>query len=216
MIIILDKKDIEYCILLAKKRAKYKNEHWQQNKYRKGLLNSDKNPYLSERLGVYGEMAFSKFLGKIPLDENISDIGDPGYDFIYKNKKIDTKTQWQPAYWAIKKYNCYGPFYLSADDKNGREKELKADIYFFETIDSILKNGKKLNIEDIKEIGSDLEATQISIKLWGYISKENILKNKEQRKNRVLWENKGPGNKYNYYIKATELLFPKKTPINKV
>jgi hypothetical protein len=210
-LIKINRPGIEYCAGLGENRGKYNHPDWQQDGYRQGLLNSDENPYVAERLGAYGEFAFSKFVGGIPLNETVSRYGDRGTDFRNFGTTIDAKFQWEPSHKAIQ-LNYFGPYYVTATDRFGKEKQLKSNIYFFLTMHQVMKaeNGKykEVSRQDVKKLGKDLEADFIIMELRGYIYRDTILANKEERIAPLLWDEAGTSNRRNYYIKSSELLSP--------
>jgi hypothetical protein len=213
MIITLKKNDISFINELAKQRGKYYNSNWQQNKYRKGIANSDSDDYYIERLGLYGELTMSKILG-IEIDKKIYDDGDPGYDFVYKNKKIDVKCQLYLPLDLYQNKKIYGEFYINATNQYGNIRNYKSDIIVFTSIESAkyLKDNKEIDIskKDFR-LGKDKISDTINVKIHGYIYIKDILINKEERKNYrvdILRKNiipKTKGNLYNFYIKENEL-----------
>ena len=56
----------------------------------KGIINTDEDPHKAERVGILGEVALSKLIS-VPADLEYREKGDK-QDFVYKNKKIDVKT----------------------------------------------------------------------------------------------------------------------------
>ncbi|KKK92166.1 hypothetical protein LCGC14_2705660 [marine sediment metagenome] len=183
--VTLDEEDVKYCRDLAVKRCKFKK--WGDTPYGRGGLNSAKDPSCTERIGMYGEIAFKVLTGK-PIDEKISDKGDSGWDFEFINNNLDVKTQKRLA------DHPKGEFYITATDKNGNLKELRADSYFFGIIAS--HNGSK----------TEIDATRVIVEFHGFISKEDVLKNKEERLAPCI--SKKFVNMKNYYIKKSELINP--------
>ena len=220
MYVVLDKKEIEYCRGLAKKRCKYKiwgdNSSEANKTYNKGNLNSEEDNSKTERIGLYVEKAFSALSG-LPMDETISDEGDPGWDFLlpFKEKqkpvgnvrwqlladdsegvKIDIKTL---AFEYPKKDENYGELYITAS-KNGKEHKLNADYYCFCAI--IHHDGVT---RDKRGYKTEKDANFIIIEIYGFIATNDILKNAEKRIGNALTKNKN-ANWKNYYIKKEELI----------
>jgi len=200
----LDKNDIEFCKKLAEKRSKYKiwgDKATPKNKaWDKGFLNSKKDSSRTERVGLYGEKAFSILTG-LPVDETVSKKGDKGWDFeIVVNKqniKIDVKTSLK----EIWRENIDSRLYMRADDRRGKLKVLKANYYFLTSViyyDSILFKDKKT---------TDINADNLIIEMHGVITKEDILRKKEERIGGPATKNKN-ANWKNYYIEREELVSP--------
>jgi len=185
ILVTLDEEDIKYCRDLAIKRCKFKK--WGNSAYGRGGLNSAKDPSCTERIGMYGELAFKVLTGK-PIDEKISDKGDSGWDFKFIDNKLDVKAQRKLA------DHPKGEFYITATDKNGNLKKLRADSYFFGIIAS--HNGSQ----------TEIDATRVIVEFYGFISKENVLKNKEERLAPCI--SKKFVNMKNYYVKKSELINP--------
>ena len=115
----------------------YSQNMWCSSKrgtYGKGLLNSQSDPYKTERTGKLGEMALSKLI-KSNVDGEYKKYGDQ-YDFKIKGYSIDIKTK------APNKYiNKVG--YITAINEKGYKLQLKSNIYVFcylENDDTIQKN----------------------------------------------------------------------------
>lgn len=203
-IVRLNKEETEECKKVSLMDGRDKSEQWTETAYRKGFAS------YSTFLGCVGEKAVSKTFFDGTIDQSVSFLGDGGKDFIHDGTKIDIKCQVSEADWAVKDRGTYGGFYVMAVDKNNREKELKYDMVFFTVVDSVTYQGKphKEN-EDKRKIlrfhWKDI--SEISIELCGYIWKNDILKNKSERKAPTLVTSKG-GNSYNYYIKREELKLP--------
>ena len=84
--------------------------------YGRGILNKQKDPHRTERLGRLGEKALSKYLKR---DVNFKYVkgGDSG-DLISESK-IDIKTA---------SYN-YGALLIQAENEFGKKNKIKCDIY---------------------------------------------------------------------------------------
>jgi hypothetical protein len=85
--------------------------------YGKGLINNNNDPYKAERVGKLGEVALAKVLGG-DVDFSYKEKGD-FCDITVKGKKVDIKT-------ALRNY---GELLVYARHENGRDIELKSDLY---------------------------------------------------------------------------------------
>jgi hypothetical protein len=108
-----------------------KRKEWAGTQYGEGLLNSDKDPYRTEFVGVCGEIAFSKIFG-VPMDENYKPKGND-YDFLKmlgnKVLKIDVKTN----------SKRYRNVFIRATNNYGKIQDLKSDIYVFAHLENETK-----------------------------------------------------------------------------
>ncbi len=75
---------------LLEKSKKYWISNNNKTQYQKGFIGRGNYPYLPVFLGLLGEKAFSILIKK-DIDFEYKLYGDSGYDFIYKNKKINIK-----------------------------------------------------------------------------------------------------------------------------
>jgi hypothetical protein len=199
VLVTLDKETVAYCKALAWERKKFKE--WgdkvpeDKKMYPQGILNNAKDIFKTERIGMYGEKAFSIFTG-LPLDETISEKGDPGYDFLLNSSekiiKLDVKNQVSDDFTMNK--NSYGEFYVRTD------RIRRSDAYFFTT--TFEHNGTIVNKYGDR---SEVDATKIEVRLYGFITKEDILKNKEER---IRPCRKKSGDWKNYEVKKSELISP--------
>ena len=198
--VILEEAEVLFCRNLGLQRKKYKiwRKEGKDNAYPDGLLNDENDEYQTERLGAYGEKVLSALTG-LSINEEVLENGDPGWDFITLSKdsfKIDSKVAKTDEYNTS---NKYGELYIRATDDHGREKELKSDYYFFATI--IYHDGTTIS----KGYRTERNATTITLDCHGFISKEDILKNKEERLGDCLYKG---GNWKNFYVKKSELIHP--------
>lgn len=210
MIVTLTKNDIEECIEIGHIRKKFDNPKWQRNNYRKGLINNQANPFLAERVGVYGEKAFCKFLNnKVSLNTEKLDDGDDGIDFKLYDALIDVKCQMRVYDSKASFNNEYGHFYINAVNQYGNYRNYKANIFFFTSLHKVVHNGIDLDTQTIRQKGLDVESEYIEIKLHGYILKKDVLKNAKDRIGFTLRKIKN-GNMKNYYINKEELKSPER------
>jgi hypothetical protein len=207
VLVTFDEEKVKYCRDLGWGRKKY--DIWgeiasEQNKeYRKAPLNDDpKDRSRAERIGVYGEKAFSLLTG-LPVDETISDRGDK-WDFVIPGKeiKVDVKTHSILYDEKADKENKYGPFFITATNGFGKPKTLYPDYYCFVVIAE--HNG---TTKSNRGFITDKNATKVVVEVYGLISKESILANKEKRIGSPMTNKKG-SNWKNYYIKEEELEDP--------
>ena len=208
--VTLQEKDIEECRSISVVREKFHlwgdKASFENKRYRKGILNTKKDPRRTERIGLYGEKVFSLLTG-FPLDQSKREEGDPGWDFIIDNLKIDIKTaSWENLnFTKIYKPKYYGEHYLKATDDYGNLLTLRSDVYFICSL--IYHNGEKVVIVNGKKYRSEIDATKVIIEIKGFILKEEILKNKEQRlADKLVKDEKAKWK--NYYIKNEELISP--------
>ncbi len=107
---------------IAEEAAKNMWCHSKKGFYGKGILNSAKDPYKTERIGKLGEMAFSKKFGYPMNNEYVK--GGTAHDFTMKNgATIDVKTA---AF-----YPDYKAGLIYAANAAGELVKLKSDIYVF-------------------------------------------------------------------------------------
>ena len=199
--VYLDADAIQYCHKIAKIRCKYKKwakEGDKNDRYNKGILNSEKDPYQTERVGLYGEKVFSLITG-LPIDEEERPHGDPGWDFILPDSKIKIDPKNSLALYDVaKEKGLYGQFYIKASKSSLKTEEPKSDFYIF----SYNHNPEGIPEKDTKDLW---------IKIVGVISKKSILANAEERIGKPLtkkgYEN-GEPLWLNYYVKKEELLDP--------
>lgn len=121
------------------------------SKLNRGLLNSKRDPYRTERIGRLCEMGFGK-LFDMPIDTEYKKFGDT-MDFLYKKKKINVK--------GAARYPSWEAGLVLACNNQGRKSELKQDIYVF----GYMKNENK-------------EQETANIVLVGYQTREFILRMK--------------------------------------
>jgi hypothetical protein len=191
--VYLNADDLEYCHKIAKIRCKYKK--WakkgaKNDRYDKGILNSDDDPYRTERIGIYGEKAFNLITG-LPIDEEERPKGDPGWDFILPDSqiKIDPKHS----------LTSHDTFYIKAAKSSLKPQKPKSDFYVF---------SYNYNPEGLAE----KDARDLWIKIVGVISKKSILENAKERIGKPLvksgFDDDGKPKWLNYYIKKEELIDP--------
>ena len=90
-----------------------------------GMLNSDNDPRKTERVGQFGEQAFSALSG-IPTDDEVREKGNQ-FDFVLPDgKKAEVKCRSKD----------YGAHLVRAyyDSQKSRKVVLKSDIYVFATM----------------------------------------------------------------------------------
>jgi hypothetical protein len=88
--------------------------------WNKGMLNTEKDKFKTERTGILGEIAFAKIFG-LPVNIQYKKNGEP-YDFILNGKKLDIKTS------RSKRIHSG---LVRGQNKNGEKILLLCDIYFF-------------------------------------------------------------------------------------
>lgn len=205
-VVYLYSEDIKYCQIVAKIREKY--EEWTENSYKKGAMNSEQDKFKTERMGLHGERAFSKFLGNFPIDEKYRGKGDNGVDFLLNTNKIDVKFHAEVA--QYKRNNFYGGYYIKATFKDGRIKtinDIKTNIYVFTVFDEMINEEGKVITSPVeyKKPGADLDAICIKIRIKGFITKDKIFSNWEERISPTIYKSKSELNAKNFYIKEEEL-----------
>jgi hypothetical protein len=207
-VVQLNEEEVKQCRDIASMEGRDKSTTWTENEYLRGFLGT-----ASTFMGVVGEFLVDKVYFQQGVDKSVSEIGDGGWDILRLDKKIDAKLQKAEALWAIEKRKVFGGFYVVATDKYNREKELKYDLAFFSTVDAIWSKGQRYDDWEIKNnFLSPMhwgKIEKIDLELCGFIWKEDILKNKEERKAPTLMKSSGSG--YNYYIKREELYLPEST-----
>jgi len=195
--ISLDRNAINYCWTLAEGRMKY--HKWGDNastpeskEWLQGLQNNEKDKFKTERIGLYGEKAFSLLTG-LPVDETIKSKGDK-WDFMIGDKKIDEKNHKIFYKEITEKKNLYGPFFFKATSNDGKRLlPLKSDYYFFSYLN---------DFEDINEMTTN----EIIVTMCGAITKEEISKYRKARIGDPLTRKKVKFK--NYYINEKELISP--------
>jgi hypothetical protein len=212
-IVKLSKEETLRCKEIALKEGRDKSVQWSENEFRKGFLGR-----AATFLGIVGEYSVDKTFFNQGVDESVSVTGDGGKDFNVHGIKIDVKCQITESSSAIEK-GYLGGFYTMAVDKNSNDKDLKYDMIFFTTVHALLWRGRILtDLQSKRNLCSSdkslssperwMEIEGIAIELCGYIWKDDILRNKDQRKDRTLMRSNG-GNNYNYYICRDELILPR-------
>jgi hypothetical protein len=200
VLVYLDEKIVKECRERGVSFCKFKK--WgdkapaETKDWRKGILNDKDDPSQAERIGQYGEVAFSMFSG-IEVDKEVKDKGNK-FDFSMKDGKlIEVKTNKVVYKDATKSKGYYGPFFIKAIDERGRKLPLKSDFFIFT---SIYEHNGKVNKGSYR---SEIDATWIVIEIHGIITKEQLLKNAEERLAPAL-----KGSHQNYYISEEELMSP--------
>lgn len=92
--------------------------------YGSGILNKKTDPRRTERIGLLGEMAFSK-ITKLPYDFTYK-IRGKTEDFIFNGKTIDVKTS--------AKYPNYESGLIYAQNEKGKLIKIKPDYFVFSFI----------------------------------------------------------------------------------
>lgn len=117
--------------------SKYRWSSTKQGSYGKGVLNTTRDPYRTERVGLLGEVAYGKAIGH-PEDTDFSYIqGGDNTDFKHNRFKVDIKCA---SYNAGKS--------LVIKNANGMEYKVNKDIY---VVCYVIKDTKE--IADIKMVG---------------------------------------------------------------
>jgi hypothetical protein len=120
--------------------------------YGKGLVNTEDDPYKTERTGKLGEMAFSK-LYQFPMDLAYREGGD-NQDFICNNMKVNIKTSTKKPWYAAG--------LVTAGHYRGNEfvpLEIKHDFYVFAYVEM---EDKKANNASVVLVGGCDKATLIN------------------------------------------------------
>ena len=204
--VLLNRDDILKCVKLSGDFSKY--EQWggsdtnrldDRDNYGAGIWNTSKDKYKTERIGLFGEVAFS-ILSGLPLDEEIR-TGGNSWDFIAHVKKDITLDVKNTATFK-ERPDKYGEFIIKNSTwEHGLKKvyPLKAHGYFFTS------NFVFLNDNNNKFWDFNSKVTKIIMRMHGAISANKIENNREERvgqspvKN-AKWDN--------IYINDSELLRP--------
>lgn len=212
-IVRLNEEEVSKCREVALMDGRDKSTQWTENSYRSGFIGT-----AATFMGVVGEFVVDKVFFNGGIDESVSPIGDGGKDFVRHDIKIDVKCQRYESARAIE-LGYYGGFYVVAVDKNNNEKELKYDMVFFTTVAAVWANGQAYTDLEMRNhwLSGEVRGgkalwqhiTRIKIDICGLIWKEDILKNKDERKAPTLRRSSGSG--YNYYVKREELYLPEST-----
>lgn len=120
--------------------------------YGKGLVNTEDDPYKTERTGKLGEMAFSKMY-QLPMDLSYREGGD-NQDFICDGIKVNVKTS------TKKPWYCAG--LVTAGHYRGTDfvpLEIKHDYYVFGYVEM---EDKKTSTASIVLVGGCDKATLIN------------------------------------------------------
>ncbi len=107
-----------------------KFHEWTETEYTKGMLNTKEDPSATERVGSFGEQAFSLITG-LPLDKEYKKHGNKK-DFVLQTKPnpilIEVKTQQREHVDG----RFEGEYWVKATDRYDKKiVPLKADIYVF-------------------------------------------------------------------------------------
>jgi len=180
--VMLNRDDIRKCVKLSGDFSKY--EQWGGNdssrldnrdNYGAGIWNTSKDKYKTERLGLFGEVAFSTLSG-LPLDEEIR-TGGNSWDFIAHVKRDITLDVKNTASFK-KRPDKYGEFMIKNSTWEHGPKRfypLKAYGYFFTS------NCAFLNDSNNKFWEFKGEVTKIIMRMHGAISANKIENNREER-----------------------------------
>lgn len=128
--VTLRKKEYELCETAAQ-------NYWANTKkgnYGKGLCNSQDDPYKPVRIGLIGQMAFSKILGT-PVDLSYRQFGDE-YDNLIDGYKIDIKCATQN----------FGNCLIYYKNEWGKIIKLDKDIYVFSFLENEDRQNKKATV----------------------------------------------------------------------
>jgi len=125
-----------------------KNDKNEIQKYNRGLLNSNNDPYLTERTGRLGEMAVCLFLNNDKMDVTYRPFGDRG-DLIISKRVLEVKTA---------RHN-YGELLVRHISSGGKIVPIKSDLFIAATVEFENKVKK-----------------YAMIKLVGWIDFENFIK----------------------------------------
>ena len=128
----LTKEEENFCRELAIKFGK--REKWTDTQYGKGILNSDEDPTLTERTGIYFEYAIHLLTG-LPLDTEYKEHGNR-FDFpLYVDGKkitIETKSRIKPNLIYPKMPEFNDMWYIKARGENQITfRSLLADYFIF-------------------------------------------------------------------------------------
>lgn len=137
----------------------------------KGYLNTNQDPKKTERIGRLGEVAFGKIFN-LSIDMEYKEYGDT-MDFFLNQNKINVK--------CASKYPEYEAGLVRMCNNDGREVELKQDLYVF----GYLKNENK-------------QLKQANVVLVGY-QQVDFIKKLEKRNAKI-------GNHYNYEVPYSSLI----------
>lgn len=115
MRVILDSDEVA----IAKEVSKnWGTQTWGDCGYNGGLLNSESDPRRTERIGIYGQIAFGKLMNR-PVDLAYRADGD-AYDDYFRERSIDVKTA---------KQHCSRGLVTAAKSKHRAMRH--KDIYVF-------------------------------------------------------------------------------------
>ncbi len=103
--------------------------------YGKGLLNSENDPRKTERIGLLGQMAFSKLIDE-PVDLAYRHGGDKQDNLIFGKYKIDIKCA----------ARNYGANLIQKTNEFGKEQKIDKHIYIGSFLDSENREEKKAEI----------------------------------------------------------------------
>lgn len=118
---------------------KASRDYWSSSKggkYGRGILNTEGDPFRTERIGLLGEMAFARFFG-LEIKIEYKKHGDD-YDFLLANgKTVDVKTA----------SRNYGAVLVQYENSHGRVTFKPKDIYV----------GAYLSSENIEQSSAEIE-----------------------------------------------------------
>lgn len=132
------------CILVCIENHEYNacdaasRNFWASSKggiYGKGLLNSENDPCKTERIGLLGQMAFSKLIDE-PVDLVYREFGDKQDNLIFNKYKIDIKCA----------ARNYGANLIQKTNEFGREQKIDKHIYVGSFLESENREEKKAEI----------------------------------------------------------------------
>ncbi len=204
--VMLTRDDILKCIKLSGDFSKY--EQWggadaakrnNRNNYGAGILNTDEDPYSTEREGLFGEMAFH-ILSGLPIDDKVRKKGNQ-WDFVIPagegKRTLDVKNTKE-----VKNYFGKGEFLIKNSDwRYGKKKicQLKSDAYFF-TSDYLFLS-KDNNVLPCFQY----DVQKIIMRIHGAISRKRLMRDRSKMIapspiNGATWDN--------IYIKGSDLTTP--------
>lgn len=139
---------------------------WSQSKpgtYGVGLLNTGSDPARTERLGILGEMAFSRLFGGSP-DTSYQDKGDGGKDLLYNGYSVNIKV-------AVRQKE-YGIIYAQSD--RGRKIPLSSDIYVFGVVQEYIYHKRPTSLPVMKSFENGLMNGFARVDFLGWVWKDEI------------------------------------------
>lgn len=186
--VTIQKRDLRWCqetAILFGKHDKWKGE------YGYGLKNTTSDLYLAEREGLFGEFSIHCYYG-FPVDDKIRERGNT-YDtyFFYDGEKILIDIKTIKVYNVATKRGLYGDIYFMIAREGAKPTidKLKCYLYIFTTIVGYVGGNSK-------------SCSEVTVQILGYITRNTLIDNFEQRLGPSLKRN---SNHTNLYIRNDEL-----------